>query len=401
MSKQMTPCERLGYKVGDKFTVIKDSYFEKGTIVALSEDDGSEVPWFTCGGVRRALIIGSNPDVEPTPSKLKPAKQALADAIHQNGGWRSGANLACQHGLNRMVVFSASGLAPTRNAARGMACWNSGAIFFGGFQFDRKLPNWHQCVLSRDEYYHAYPKADADGWIEHDGKHEPAVATSGLTLWCRWSDGLEQSHEANMVDWIDDSDVRIIAYRLHKPEVKPEFCESVMRSIPEPELDDSESRLAKALELVKMAAPHLLSDKYKFNGDEVMGERKPAIEQLAQDYRNKMDLANCKQQEADNAKAAADAALGEVERAGEALGLLIGIANPDSEPELAITDWRDLQVNDVIFVGEYDGYESGEYVVVWLENSDYDGDYAVMVEGIDGIERCMDTAMEWRFISRP
>ena len=90
MSKKMTPCEKLGYKVGDKFTVIKDSYFEKGTIVALSEDDGSEVPWFTCGGVRRALIIGSNPDVEPAPSKLKPAKQALADAINQNGGWVEG-----------------------------------------------------------------------------------------------------------------------------------------------------------------------------------------------------------------------------------------------------------------------------------------------------------------------
>ena len=68
---------------------------------------------------------------------------------------------------------------------------------------------------------------------------------------------------------------------------------------------------------------------------------------------------------------------------------------------MVITDWRDLQVNDVIFVGEYDGYESGEYVVVWLEDSDYDGDYAVIVVGIDGIERCMDTAMEWRFIRRP
>ena len=130
-------------------------------------------------------------------------------------------------------------------------------------------------------------------------------------------------------------------------------------------------------------------------------EAKPTIEQMAQDYRNKLDFAKRKQQEADDAKAAADAALGELERAGEALGLLIGIASPDREPELVITDWRDLLVGDVIFVDEYDGYESGEYVVVWLEDSDYDGDYAVMVVGIDGIERCMDTAMEWRFIRRP
>ena len=106
--------------------------------------------------------------------KLKPAKQALADAIHQNGGWRSGANWACQHGLNRMVVFSASGLAPTRNAARGMACWNSGAIFFGGFQFDRKLPNWHQCVLSRDEYFTAYPE-QVNVEVNNEAEHKVEV----------------------------------------------------------------------------------------------------------------------------------------------------------------------------------------------------------------------------------
>lgn len=340
MSKKMTPCEKLGYKVGDEFEVISHHAFKKGQVVTLHEDDGTECPLFAGDGGGAGAFYGVecsfatlNKQVRKIANKLKPAKQSLADAIHQNGGWRSGANWACQHGLNRMVVFSASGLAPTRNAARGMACWNSGAIFFGGFQFDRKLPNWHQCVLSRDEYYHAYPKADADGWIEHDGKHEPAVATSGLTLWCRWSDGLEQSHEANMVDWIDDSDVRIIAYRLHNPEVKPEFCESVTRSIPEPELDDAESRLAKALEFVKAAAPRLLSDKYKFNGDEVMGERKPTIEQLAQDYRSAKGYAYRKQQEADAAKDGADAKLAELVAAGKALGLVLSVA----EPELVTT----------------------------------------------------------------
>lgn len=185
-----------------------------------------------------------------------------------------------------------------------------------------------------------------------------------------------------MVDWIDDSDVRIIAYRLHKQEAKPEFCESVTRSIPEPESIDG--LCAKVTEENKHQ--HV--------------DAKPTIDQLAQDYRNKIDLSNRKQQEADDAKAAADAALVELERAGEALGLLIGIAKPGREPGFVITDWRDLQVNDVVFVGECDGYESGEYVVAWLEDGDYDGDFAVIVVGIDGIERCMDTAMEWRFIRR-
>ena len=309
--------------------------------------------------------------------KLSKSKLALAKMINENGGWPKDCKWSVQHGLG-LIGFSIN--KPVRNGSKS---WMAD----GGFNFKievcNPLLNWHQNVLSREEYYQAYPMTDDDGWIEHDGKHEPAVATSGLTLWCRWSDGLEQSHEANMVDWIDDSGVRIIAYRLHKPEVKPEFCESVTHGIPEPESIDG--LCAKVTEENKHQ--HV--------------DAKPTIEQLAQDYRNKLDFANSKQKEADEAKAAADAALGELERAGEALGLLIGIAKPDREPELVITDWRDLQVNDVIFVGEHDGYESGEYVVVWLEDSDYDGDFAVIVVGIDGIERCMDTAMEWRFIRRP
>lgn len=165
MSKKMTPCEKLGYKVGDEFEVISHHAFKKGQVVTLHKDDGTECPLFAGDGGGAGVFDGVecsfatlNKQVRKIANKLKPAKQALADAIHKNGGWRSGANWACQHGLNRMVVFSASGLAPTRNAARGMACWNSGAIFFGGFQFDRKLPNWHQCVLSRDEYFAAYPE---------------------------------------------------------------------------------------------------------------------------------------------------------------------------------------------------------------------------------------------------
>ena len=367
MSKQMTPCEKLGYKVGDKFKASKSgAWFNVGEEVELGRDDGSNYPYFFNARMPKDSDGGWPRHIESVEkisnAKLKPAKQALADAINQNGGWRSGANWACQHGSNRMFVFSASGLAPTRNAVRGMACWNSGATFFGGFKFDRKLPNWHQCVLSREEYYHAYPKTDDDGWIEWNGGECPVDNDSLVDV--KFPDGSEYFNTDSYWDWSSESDTPISHYRQSKKVVKPWICESVTRSIPEP-------------------------------------EAKPTIEQLAQDYRNKLDFANSKQQEADDAKVAADAALGELERAGEAIGLLIGIAKSDQEPELVITDWRDLLVNDVIFVGEHDEHKSGEYVVVWLEDSDYDGDFAVIVVGVDGIERCMDTAMEWRFISRP
>ena len=82
------------------------------------------------------------------------------------------------------------------------------------------------------------------------------------------------------------------------PDAKPEFCESVMRSIPEP-------------------------------------EAKPTIEQLAADYRNAKDYANRKQQEADAAKTDVEAKLAELVAIGKALGLVLSVAGV--EPELGIT----------------------------------------------------------------
>lgn len=294
--------------------------------------------------------------------KLSKSKLALAKVINESGGWFGDAENAAQDRDGDVDFYSRT---PVRTTGR--EWWSADGLIYGSRirHDDAAIKNWHQTILSREEYYHAYPKADDDGWIEWNGGIKGPVEY-GVPVDVKTKDGNEY-YEQLLGDacWHDNfGDSNIIAYRLHRSDVKPEFCESVMRSIPEP-------------------------------------EEKPTIEQLAQDYRNKLDFAKRKQQEADDARVAADAALGELERAGEALGLLIGITNPDRGPELVITDWRDLQVNDVIFVGEYDGYESGEYVVVWLEDSDYDGDYAVMVVGIDGIERCMDTAMEWRFIRRP
>ena len=46
----MTPCQKLGYNVGDKFVVIIDNpkryNFTKGSIITLYEDDGSDFPLF-------------------------------------------------------------------------------------------------------------------------------------------------------------------------------------------------------------------------------------------------------------------------------------------------------------------------------------------------------------------
>ena len=304
--------------------------------------------------------------------KLGKCKQALADLINANGGWVDGdAIFAAMDGNGDLFGYSGR---PQWTVSHGhwyghtLTCW-----FFSPIVIN----NHHQTILSREEYYQAYPKADDDGWIEWNGGECPVDVE--LYVYVNYRDGcvLPMVVKAGSQRW-DHFGLGgdIVSYRLRNhanmhdtvagdpnPVAEPEFCESVMRSIPEPEFDDAGSRLAKALELVKSAAPHMLRDKYKFDGNEVMGERKPTIEQLAQDYRNKLDLANRKQQDADDAKSAADAALGELERAGEALGLVVTQVREDRTQNPIIADFRYLKIGDAVRIvrdnigGRYNGYE--------------------------------------------
>lgn len=360
---------------------------------------------------------------------MKPGKSklALAKVINENGGWPQDSEWAVQNGDHGRISFSIN--KPVRHDSKS---W----MAKGGFNFKievcKPLKNWHQCVLNREEYYQAYPMTDDDGWVEWKGGECPVYGDDDVDVvlvdgstdhgiadefdwhrdsgplsvasyrlrnadvggWLNWNGGecpvgdgvlidvkkVDGSAELAVHDPQDriwgDTDHRkcIIAYRLHKPEAKPEFCESVMRSIPEP-------------------------------------ESKPTIEQLAQDYRNKLDLSNRKQQEADDAKVAADAALGELERAGEAPGLLIGIAKQDQEPELVITEWRDLMVGDEISVFDFEdpSYNSdkkmalsdGLCVVTSIDGGVYIAPIAIADVHLKYWNATGADACEFKFIRRP
>ena len=258
--------------------------------------------------------------------KISNSKKQLAKVINENGGWPERALWAVQ---DNCIAFFLGGKPEYKSGDR---CWYSNCLdgaCVGTITCDEKVTNWHQTVLSREEYYQAYPMTDDDGWVEWNGGECPVCGDDDVEVvmvdgstdhgiadefdwhrdgghlsvasyrlrnadvggWINWNGGecpvgdgvlidvkkVDGSTEFAVHDPQDriwgDTDHRkcIIAYRLHKPEVKPELCESVMRSIPEPEFDDAGSRLAKALELVKSAAPHMLRDKYKFDGNEVMG----------------------------------------------------------------------------------------------------------------------------------
>lgn len=320
--------------------------------------------------------------------KLSKSKLSLAKAINENGGWPERALWAVQ---DNCIAFFLGGKPEYKSGDR---CWYSNSIdgaCVGTITRDEKVTNWHQTVLSREEYYHAYPKADDDGWVEWKGGECPVGDFDEVQVKYKVDDGSGmEGCEAQELHWHhEDADFDIVAYRLHKPEVKPEFCESVMRSIPEPESHEKLS--PEAIDDAKFA---LMSESIEES------KRKLTIEQLAQDYRNKLDFAKSKQQEADEAKAASDAALGELERAGEALGLLIGIAKPDPEPELVIADWRDLKVGDLVeVVSSLSGNREGEVGTV-TRFDEFDKGCEVRVHFNDDpcdYEWCVD----WKFIRRP
>lgn len=239
--------------------------------------------------------------------KLSKSKLSLAKVINENGGWPERALWAVQ---DNCIAFFLGGKPEYKSGDR---CWYSNSIdgaCVGTITCDEKVTNWHQTILSCEEYYQAYQKADADEWIEWEGGMKSPVE-SGVPVDVKTKDGyVHYDQLLGDACWRDNwGDASIISYRLHKPEVKPGLCESVMRSIPEP-------------------------------------EEKPTIEQLAADYRNANDHAERKQQEADAAKADVEAKLTELVAAGKALGLVLSVAGV--EPELVIHDWQDLQVGDII-----------------------------------------------------
>lgn len=226
--------------------------------------------------------------------KLRKSKLALAKVINENGGWPERAQWAVQ---DNCIAFFRGGKPEYKSGDR---CWYSNSIdgaCVGTITCDGKVTNWHQTVLSREEYYQSYPNVDADGWIERIKSAQQADVFSVVDV--RFRDGGAAFGPAHVFDWsVDGGEDDIIAYRLHTPEVKPELCESVMRSIPEP-------------------------------------EAKPTIEQLAADYRNAKGYADRKRDEADKASMESDAALSQLEDAIAAIGFIITpLAATEKEPEL-------------------------------------------------------------------
>ena len=88
--------------------------------------------------------------------KISNSKKQLAQIIHENGGWQDGANFSAQDKDGEVFHYTSR---PSIGA--GAEVWgHKGCIGHGEFEA-KTLPNWHQTVLSRDEYFHLYPVTEA------------------------------------------------------------------------------------------------------------------------------------------------------------------------------------------------------------------------------------------------
>lgn len=285
--------------------------------------------------------------------KISKSKQELARIISENGGWREGCDFAVQDKDSWVCLYEGR---PTRC---GDAWKDKGDCQYRfGFTQDNTLPNWHQTILSSAEFFHLYPAPDADGWIAWKGGECPVAGDDHVDFVGNNYYGSDQA--AGGLDWSNITQYRLLQ---HVP-VGPEFCESVMRSIPEP-------------------------------------ETKPTLEQLVADYRNAKYFAGQLQQCADEAKADAKAKLAELIDAGEELGLRVSPIAAKKDPELVITDWRDLRVGDIVWVDAYDGHDEAEWPVSQMEGASYDCDYAFSVKNGASSHRWISVRKPWRFIRRP
>lgn len=216
--------------------------------------------------------------------KISSSKKQLAKIIHENGGWREEAESSAQCSDGSVSFWYDKATKDHGAEWCGSYLGARADIKFTGV----RLPNWHQTLLSRKEYFHLYPVAEAAPDAEAEQKAE--------IRWVRGKDiyATPTAHDC----------MKMLKEKWDFTECGCDECAAFYS---------------------KPAAPAELS-----------------IEQLAADYRNRKDYAERKQQEADAAKAGAEAKLAELVAAGEALGLVLSVAEP--EPELVIA----VQVGDEV-----------------------------------------------------
>lgn len=105
----MTPCQKLGYNVGDKFVVIIDNpkryNFTKGSIITLYADDGSVLPLFKSiiGGDEFYISLEDVEKIGDTNKYVRTIHGVEVDVYDVLVAW----NVTCpatQHAIKKLLM---------------------------------------------------------------------------------------------------------------------------------------------------------------------------------------------------------------------------------------------------------------------------------------------------------
>lgn len=142
------------------------------------------------------------------------SQERLINLMLQAGvEWPEGAKFAAQDRSGFVYGYD-------EKPRRKWSGWWPDCVINGGMGRHNVLPNWHQTIITREQYQ------ARDGWITWHGGECPLNKDVLVDV---IYDGIEDCGYADEFDWMDGY---IIAYRIHKP-AAAEPCESVKACIPD------------------------------------------------------------------------------------------------------------------------------------------------------------------------
>ena len=140
----------------------------------------------------------------------------------------------------------------------------------------------------------------------------------------------------------------------------------------------------------------------------VMNQSPYTINQLANDYYTLAAEAECLQNEADATRKLANEALITLQKAGELIGLIISVDTlqkcAEQHQQPVITDWRDLQIGDVIECTAYNDKRDDHWPGGWATKSIGTQQVVSKINDSNGkisIKDIQDSGYAFKFIRRP
>ena len=140
----------------------------------------------------------------------------------------------------------------------------------------------------------------------------------------------------------------------------------------------------------------------------VMNQSPYTINQLASNYHTLAAEAECLQYEADEARKLANEALITLQKAGEVIGLVISVDTlqkcTEQHQQPIITDWRDLQIGDVIECTAYNDKRDDPWPGGWATQNIGTQQVVSKINDSNGkisIKDSQDSGYAFKFIHRP